>query len=624
MSKLVEILLSETIKSIFDYVKKMDLSKFLKKDILEPNLNNHINEIYNWSKQVQLFGMTESLSTIDNTIKLNLNTIPRSFRSLIKETKQTDEIELIESENNYIILGDPGSGKTTTLKRICQNVLLNNPLSELGIWQFPILLVLKRYYTKDNTLSNIIADKLGITYEVKRIEEKIERNYNSKKLTPQEIQSQFEIKVRIEYWLGNRKLEEIIPEILNEANAILFIDGIDEIQYDLREKLDKEITELSLKLSGSKIIATCRSGDYNKQIEGFNVVEICPLSHSDILDITKKWCPDWKLFHESIKELPYYDLTNRPLFLIQLIIFYNNMDYLPEQPSEVYARIINLLIEKWDYEQGVKRKSKYSKFYPPQKIKFLSALSYYLTFSIKAKVFSENDLIKSYNSIYQRFALPISQSSIVARELESHTGIIVKSGDQFEFSHLSLQEYLTANHIVSEPFPALISNYIREYPAPLAIAVVLSSNSSDYFSSIILNSNYSEFEAEGLRSFLYRLSIEKPYFSESIYLGFSIIKLLFLNESQSKNYTKVLIKQPTVKKSLARAIENYQTSSEFYNSNSITIELSYFNSKSYERKYKDFQIPQKGELAKEVFDILVDENLINVGERGGIYLFNRT
>ena len=71
---------------------------------------------------------------------------------------------------------------------------------------------------------------------------------------------------------------------------------------------------------------------------------------------------------------------------------------------------------------------------------------------------------------------------VVVAEIESHTGLIVESHYRhFEFSHLSIQEFLCAKHLVNLPYSQDTIKYFLEYPEPLAIAVSISGEPSLWF-----------------------------------------------------------------------------------------------------------------------------------------------
>src|SRR3954447_10115796 len=108
--------------------------------------------------------------------------------------------------------------------------------------------------------------------------------------------------------------------------------------------------------------------------------------------------------------------------------------------------------------------------------------------SVKRSVYSKDDLISAYERIYDNFGLPSGEAAKVANELETHTGLFVQSGyDTFEFSHKSLQEYLTAEFIVRLPAVPSERRDLLRLPNELAISTAISSRPSQYFSHLVLD-----------------------------------------------------------------------------------------------------------------------------------------
>jgi hypothetical protein len=263
-------------------------------------------------------------------------------------------------------------------------------------------------------------------------------------------------------------------------------------------------------------------------------------------------------FLKDLDALPYRDLTDRPLLLTQLLYIYQRYGYLPEQPSQVYRRVISLLLQEWDAERGVVRRSNYAHFDPDRKLAFLAAVAYYLTYRIKTKQFTTRDLEEAYLKICDRFQLAPEQVTHVIREVETHTGIIAASGDdEFEFTHLSLQEFLCAEYLSREPHAEHLKDYMEAYPAPVAITVALSSNASSSFAALFLRSGPANYGETG--SFLSRLLLERPFFEASASLGMAILKLYadagrvaWISERLDE-----LSRLPNVLESIARALEYY-------------------------------------------------------------------
>ena len=158
------------------------------------------------------------------------------------------------------------------------------------------------------------------------------------------------------------RLEIAIADILNQTKAIVFIDGLDETPYDQRETIERSIVALREKLRSSKIILTCRSGDFNTTLPGFRLVELCPFTPEQIRTVLRKWLRADKEFFDRLKDVPYADLANRPLFLCQLIVVFQNSGDLPEKLASIYRAIVRLALEEWDRQHHIKRRSRYAGF----------------------------------------------------------------------------------------------------------------------------------------------------------------------------------------------------------------------------------------------------------------------
>ena len=188
---------------------------------------------------------------------------------------------------------------------------------------------------------------------------------------------------------------------------------------------------------------------------------------------------------------------------------------------------MGLLLEDWDQQRSVQRLSAYSDFEVDRKTDFLADLAHSLTTSNKTSTFTREDLLESYIEISENYALPRAEAHSVVNELETHTGLIVQSGaDLYEFSHKSLQEYLTAVFIVG--LPGIPRNMIelQIMPNELAIATALSSRPFKYVYTLVIG-HFSRLQLsfQFVRTFINRMLIERPDFEMSQEVGLAVICL---------------------------------------------------------------------------------------------------
>jgi DNA polymerase III delta prime subunit len=513
-------LTSLALKAFAEYLKKKIESRKQSKDLdtspVEKAIERHLQDVERWSRHFQFLEMSAPGMIDETTIKLSLHTEPRKFRG-DNTTRHKNEEDLVSDLENYVVLGEPGSGKTTTLKRLVRYLLTSPPQSDTDIYQVPLVIRL-RELQRGKTLHMAIADIFGFRYkhaEVIRTYEKEHQKASTIAVT------------HMQTLIQGSRIEVVIPDLLNETGAVLILDGLDEVFSDIASGIRNEIIELGRKLTKAKIIVSSRTGDYTIQLEGFCILEICPLSKKQVTSIAKKWLGNPHDFLKSLENLPYRDLTDRPLLLTQLLFIFKRYGYLPEQPSSIYKRVIRLLLEDWDAQRGITRQSKYSQFDPERKSDFLAGLSYHLTYVLREKRFTEDQLANAYLRINDTFNLPKDEARQVACEIQTHTGIIVIGPhDTYEFSHLSIQEYLCANYLLRAPLPPKLTDYIQSYCAPLAVAVALSSRPGEWFANLVFSrGNLPAFNDACIISLISRISTEQPFFELSEQLGLAILAL---------------------------------------------------------------------------------------------------
>lgn len=611
---------SRTMEEIVKPVLKVILARMsLNKQIIESisiSLISHLREVKSWSARIDLYGMGKAQYTADSTIALDMIVAPRKFLNHMKQCKKVDEMYLLEDNENYLLLGSPGSGKTTTLKRLAHLVLSMTPPSSQDVWQYPIVVRLRRI-DHSFPLFMTLARIVGIKYKMKKVERVREvvrehkkwDKFNQKLIT--EIKRELQSYITNEPYVGDVPLENLISEVLNETHAFLLLDGLDEISTGLRQDLERDIQILASKTPDCKIIVSCRTGEYSPshKLEGFSILEMCPLDEKQVLTIASKWLDDSGLFLEKLNDTPYQDLLNLPLFLTQLIILYINKGYLPDRPSSVYKQIIRLLLEKWDEERHIKRISHYAHFDTERKLEFLSSLSYHLTYKYKLKYFRTEDLVRIYHDIYLSFDLPKDDARKVAQEIETHTGIIAEGADEsYEFSHLSLQEFLCAYYLVREPFARHFIDYLTEYPSPIAVAVSLSSDPSNWFASIILDDiKFGRIDRDSIRRLLSRIIQERPNFGVSHLLGLAMIRLINRFEVESLSFIKYLLETEGGKRSLSLALPYFKVNFEKSNSEYYWLDQSGLYWGDY-----GFHKPPSGPLHRKHIDMLMKSSFVSL------------
>jgi len=510
------------LNSVIKFAKNTSIKSYSKeKDIFEA-LTQHLKFVKNWSAEVNFSDLKQSKSTKKVFVDIELYLQPLRVR--ISNNEMVGKFELkkifdLDNTKHVALLGQVGSGKTTSLKFLCQSLLFNEGYFESG-FSYPILIKLNDFNspTKDveynrSIIINTLIEILGIKFDFQKLDEK---SIDTFKVS-------------------------VVTNFLNENKILLLLDGFDEIVFqNRREVFLNEFEKLVCSIDQSKIILTSRTSDFRLSLENLNTYEICPLTDEQISLFAFKWLEsneEAEDFIKKIKKSPFYDTAIRPLTIAHLCAIYERNKDIPEKPKTVYRKIVTLLLEEWNQQRNVHRKSKYAQFENDRKFEFLSNLAFGLTLSNKNNNFTKSDLESIYDKIYQDYDLVKTEMVDVINEIESHNGLIIESGFQkFEFAHKSIQEYLTAEYIVKLPSIPNNRKNLLKLPNEIAIAIAISSNPSNYFIEFInerliplkLNLSF-------IKPFISRILLEKVDFNQDINLLIAALNLYSLYLEACKN-----------------------------------------------------------------------------------------
>ncbi|MBD2054798.1 NACHT domain-containing NTPase [Oculatella sp. FACHB-28] len=369
---------------------------------------------------------------------------PENFdRFLLGQVREqrVDGLEAVQQQKQLMILGRPGAGKTTFLKRLA--ILCNQGTFLAG--QVPMFVTLKEFAETINqpALLNFIA------------------HYFAPKLPMDEV-----------------------DRLLYQGRALVLLDGLDEVPEKDHDRILRDIREFTERYEASYIVITCRIAAREYVFQQFTDVEMADFSDEQILDFADKWFksrePDnldkegnsevAKLFWEALKACePIKELAANPLLLTLLCLEFEQSAEFPQGRAELYERALHVLLSKWDGQRRIKREEVYRRLPIKRKESMLGQLARY-TFE-RGDYFFREHLAKQLIGQYIQ-NLPdartdpetlLVDSYAVLKSVESQHGLLTERATGiYSFSHLTFHEYFTAKNILDASDPAVQQSALQK------------------------------------------------------------------------------------------------------------------------------------------------------------------
>lgn len=295
---------------------------------------------------------------------------------------------------------------------------------------------------------------------------------------------------------GVENADTKVAELLDRGEALLLLDGLDEVRDRHLEHVLNQINDLSDRAVSSWIVVTCHTGARDRFLSKFTATEIVDFKASDIAKFVHGWFKSENLAKaqrfvqllESNK--PARRLSTNPLMLKLLCqVFQENMT-LPTDCCELCEGGIHNLLK-----QPRKIKTSISLH---RQIDLLSHLAF-INYAQDRDWISHNDLQQNI----QHYATYLSESALdrspnptqIINEpefidlLTTEHGLLSKHEEAYEFSHVLLQQYLVAREMVAPSEPQAVEDTLKQLVSRISdrkwrdilLMVVSMLRNADYF-----------------------------------------------------------------------------------------------------------------------------------------------
>ena len=316
------------------------------------------------------------------------------------------------------LIGLPGSGKTTVLRHLALEAAKGRLLRNRRV--IPIFLAVRDLALQKRSLRQAIRDLL--------------RSF------------------------GIHSEEAVFRKLFERGDVVLILDGLDEADARFQRHIVRQLSLIRDGYPKAIICVSARPHSLDFGMVGFEKWETLPLTLEERVAIARTWfnavdaAKGDRFLRDCAREPGLLDMGSNPLLLCIVCALYHNDLRIPSEPEELYARMVEGLLGGWDAFRNVARDSALGNLSHHRRMLLVSMLAGML-FERSMRVFTAADVeqlgIIAVMSRRLRSTLPDAQQMLKA--LYNDFGLLVeRAPGRYSFSHLTLQEYLAARHIVDQ------------------------------------------------------------------------------------------------------------------------------------------------------------------------------
>jgi formylglycine-generating enzyme required for sulfatase activity len=384
----------------------------------------------------------------------------------LQENIPTSVMEAAAASKRLALLGDPGAGKSTFVKKLLAwqaASLLGEckPPADFSPELVPVLLVLRELAPRLAALKlkNLSADE-------------------QKRVLAETIITQIHTEIR------RNKAADFIPafqESLEKRMILLALDGLDEVPQDLRGCVRQAVGAFMQTYAVERIIITSRTRSYTGQavLPNFQPFTIAPFDEEKINRFAHAWYNEQnRLGHigpeqsarraddlTSASNSPdLIEMASNPMMLTSIAIIHQKDIGLPRERVRLYSLVVDVLIRRWQKyktgEESLTPPAALAEFLKDDnRLRATLERLAYDTHAAGERGKENADLTRSSALILLEASEYLGSAALASEFLDyvdQRSGLLVGKGGELErptsysFPHRTIQEYLAGCYLVGK------------------------------------------------------------------------------------------------------------------------------------------------------------------------------
>ncbi len=340
-----------------------------------------------------------------------------------KAARQESGIDVANKQQYLMVLGAPGSGKSTFLHKIGLEALKNKK-GQFEHNSIPVFIELKKFTEGDFNIKQAIVEEFQIC--------------------------------------GLPAPETFVEQSLAKGRLLVLLDGLDEVPSSNLAQVIGAIHNFVDRYSKNRYIISCRLAAYryHSYFRRFTDVTVADFSNEQIQQFIYYWFQSekdkeagtaqkcWRLLQKP-ENAAAKELARTPLLLTFLCLVYDYSQNFPDSRSTLYRKALRILLEEWAAEKRIFPETIYQGLSTELEEVLLSEIAY-RNFVAGRLFFYQSEIVSQIKTFLEtNLNAPKHLSGeAVLDAIAVQQGILVERAEGvYSFSHLTLQEYLTAQYI---------------------------------------------------------------------------------------------------------------------------------------------------------------------------------